>query len=135
MGALHLKIYQPLLPPHIWLKMKKVSLSYLTEYSVSLGCFLSVFTVHISLKLIWLYLCIKLWLSHVMGRHYVFMLIFELFNLSEKFTYLYELPLRICVCLSPDKMNFNSKSYLPILKILHILIKQDVEKTVMKKKL
>ena len=61
-------------------------------------------------SVVWTYL----WLPHVMGRHYVCMLILEFFDLSENFYMSGRVTmstLRIPVCLSLDKTNFNSKSY------------------------
>ena len=71
-----------------------------------------------------LHLYCLLWLPHEMERHYVFMLILEFFDLSEIFyisgrVTMSTLRIRVCpsVCLSPDKTNFNSESYLSIFEI------------------
>ena len=58
--------------------------------------------------------------SHVMGRHYVFNLILEIFDFSEKFYRSGRVTITnpwMSVCLSPGKTNFNSKSYKSIFEI------------------
>ena len=81
-----------------------------------------------------------LWLSHEMGRHYVFMLIIEFFDSSENFyrsgrVTMSTLRVRGCpsVC-RQIKRTSTQKVTSRFSRFIHIWIKLDVEKKVMKRR-
>ena len=81
-----------------------------------------------------------LWLSHAIGRHYVFMLVLEFFYLSDFFYISGRVTmstLRISVCLSVCRQikRTSTRKVMAWFSIfIHIWTEQDVKKKVMKRK-